>query len=87
MQRRFLPFPYPMMATAPEGTAARLKTDGMSLIVVATKPSFTRLWVLKKSSCLDIALISFWHESVPCVSLNAVRKLLQAETPEMPPQR
>jgi hypothetical protein len=31
-----------------EGTAARLNTDGMSLIVVATIPSFTLLWVSEK---------------------------------------
>jgi hypothetical protein len=31
-----------------EGTAARLNTGGMSEIVVATIPSFTRLWVSEK---------------------------------------
>ena len=35
-----------------EGTAAKLNGDGMSQIDVATVPSFTRLWVSEKSSCL-----------------------------------
>jgi hypothetical protein len=31
-----------------EGTAARLNNDGISLVVVATVPSFTHLWVSDK---------------------------------------
>jgi len=68
------------LSSAVEGTAARLNTGVISVVVVATIPSFTRLWVSEKVPVpRRCPQFQFWHESVLYASLNAVRKLLQVE--------